>query len=162
VARYRGTLKPGECVSFRGGRLCNRWQKNTAAATEEYTRGVKTPRRSWGKTCCESQPRWKAGVDKAHTKDALRKGVMRARTRKWQTKTLLKGPARFAEGVYDAGDAYAEGYKPYHARYPSIFLPKRYPRGDPRNIERVKVVCTEFGRVRVGKVETGKIICPED
>ena len=154
------SLKPGQCRTIAGRRICNRWQQRTAEASEEYKRGVENPRRSWGKSTCEAQDRYKAGVDKAHSQGFFAKGVMKARTKKWQDKALTKGPGRFAEGVHGAGDAFAEGYKPYHSHFPSIFMPKRFPRGDPRNLERCKAVCTGFGKLKVGKEPTGKIVCP--
>lgn len=157
-----GHKKMNGYVSITGDLGGFRWRKRTAESTEEYKRGIKNPKRSWGKCTCEAAARYKAGVDKAHIKDRLRRGVIKAGLTKWKTRTLLKGPTRFAEGVYGAGDVYAEGYKPYHTRFPSIFMPKRYRRGDPRNIDRCKVVCAEFGRVKVGRAPTKKVTCPED
>jgi len=162
----RGTikfrLKPGECRTVAGIRFCNRWQSHTAAATEDYKIGIQNPRRPWGRCTCEAADRYKAGVDKAHSRGAYARGVKRVGFVRWKSRTLRKGPTRFSEGVAGAGDDYARGYKPYHAHFPSIFLPKRYPRGDPRNIDRVKTVCSEFGRLKVGKAPAGKVACPED
>lgn len=162
MGTIRFRLKPGECKVVAGSRFCNRWEKRTAEATEEYTRGVKDPRRPWAKCTCEAQDRYKAGVDSAHARGAVQKGVRRRGSAGWRTKTLLKGPTRFAEGVHGAGDAYARGYKPYHTHFPSIRMPKRFPRGDPRNINRCSAVTSAFGMIRVGRPEAGDLICPED
>lgn len=157
----RGTLKPGQCTVVAGRRFCNRWRHRTAEASGEYIEGVKNPRRSWGKCTCEAQDRYKAGVDKAHGRGAFKKGVKKTGLVGWKVKTLLKGPARFAEGVHGAGDAFAKGYKPYHSHFPSIFMPTRFPRGDPRNIQRCAAVTRAFGMIKVGKPTTGEVICPE-
>lgn len=162
MATIRFTLKPGECRMVAGRRICNRWQRNTSSSTQDYIKGVKNPKRSWGKECCESADRYKKGVDRAHTKDALRRGVIKAGGRKWLTKTLQKGPTRFAQGVIGAGGAYARGYAPYHSHFPSIMLPKRFPRGDPRNIGRVGAVTVAMSRVKMGMAGTGKVTCPDD
>ena len=162
----RGTikfrLKPGECRTVAGIRFCNRWQKNTSRATEDYKRGIQNPRRPWGRCTCEAADRYKTGIDRAHSRGAYARGVKRVGFVRWKSRTLRKGPTRFSEGVAGAGDDYARGYKPYHDLIPSIFLPKRFPRGDPRNIDRVKTVCSEFGRLRTGLVTARKTVCPED
>jgi len=155
------SLKPGECKKIANLRVCNRWKKNTSQAAKDYENGIKNPRRSWGKTTCEAANCYKAGVDKAHIKDAFRRGVIKAGGRKWLTKTLLKGPTRFAQGVAGAGDNYAHGYGPYHAHFPGIQMGPRFRRGDPRNINRCKAVSTAFGRLKVGKTTTGKVTCPD-
>ena len=154
-------LEPGECRTVLGTRFCNRWQKRTADASEEYVKGVKNPKRSWGKCTCEAQDRYKAGIDQAHNRGAFRKGVKKTGSRGWKAKTLWKGPARFADGVHGAGDSYARGYKPYHTHFPSIRMPTRFPRGDPRNIQRCAAVTSAFGMLKVGKPTADKTICPE-
>ena len=160
----RGTIKfrlePGECRTVAGTRVCNRWKKRTAEASEEYTRGILNPRRSWGKTTCMAGDCYKAGVDKAHTRGAYRKGVKKAGSRKWQAKTLLKGPARFYQGVAGAGNNYAEGFEPYHKGFTGIKMPKRFPKGDPRNISRCSAVTVAFGTIKTGITGAGDITCP--
>lgn len=162
MATIKFTLKPGECRTVAGRRFCNRWKPRTAAATEEYIRGVKDPKKPWGKCTCDAADNYKAGVDKAHARGAVQKGVKRRGSAGWKTKTLLKGPTRFAEGVHTGADAYARGYKPFHTHFPSIRLPKRFPRGDPRNIKRCSAVTSAFGMVKAHQSEAGDLICPED
>lgn len=159
IIKFR--LKPGECRTIAGRRICNRWQKRTAEASGEYTQGVKNPKRSWGKCTCEAQDRYKAGVDAAHSRGAFKKGARKTGSRGWKAKTLLKGPTRFAEGVHGAGSAFAEGYEPYHKHFKGIQLPKKFPRGDPRNIQRCAAVTSAYGMVKVGRVRAGEVICPE-
>jgi len=100
-------------------------------------------------------------VDQAHNRGAFKKGAKKAGTKKWQDKALKKGPTRFAEGVYGASSAFAEGYEPYHKHFKGIQLPKKFPRGDPRNIQRCAAVTSAFGRLKEGKLKADEIICPE-
>lgn len=162
MAKIKFTLKPGECRTVAGQRFCNRWSKNTASATQDYINGVKKPKRSWGCECCNSANRYKAGTDTAHRRGAFRRGVKKAGRGRWLTKTLLKGPTRFFQGAADGANAYERGYKPYHSHFPSIFLPKRFPRGDPRNLARNRSVCTAMGRVKMDMAGPGKVTCPDD
>jgi len=158
IIKFR--LSPGQCRTIAGRRICNRWQSHTSGATEDYKRGIQNPRRPWGKTTCEACDRYKAGVDKAHSRGAYKRGVKRRGSTGWAEKTLLKGPTRFAQGVADAGDAYAKGYKPYHAYLPSIQMGPRFRRGDPRNINRCAAVANAFGQKKISMTGTGKVTCP--
>jgi len=161
MAKYKFKLKPGECRVVAGRRFCNRWTRNTSRAGEDYKKGIRNPKRSWGKATCYAQDCYKAGVDKAHSRGAYKRGVKRKGTKGWLIPTLLKGPTRFAQGVYSASNDYARGFGPYHASIPSIQLGPRFRRGDPRNINRCKAICTAFGRIKTGKTPKGRVTCPE-
>jgi len=154
-------LKPGQCRTIAGRRICNRWQRNTTAAGDYYRKGLRSPRRPWGKCTCEAQGRYKSGVDKAHGRGAFKRGVKRVGSRGFKVRTLLKGPTRFAEGVHGAGNDYAKGFAPYHSHFPSIRMGPRFRRRDPRNINRCAAVCSAYGRLKVGKATAGRITCPE-
>ena len=118
----------------------DKWTRVTPGRTEDYKIGVQHPRRDWEEETLAAKENWKAGIDAAAGKDLFAKGVSRAGTKKWQDKALKKGPGRFAEGVYIAGPDYEQGFKPYHEAIERVDLGPRFPRRDPRNIERVKRV----------------------
>jgi hypothetical protein len=122
------------------GAIKEKWMRVTPQRTEDYKIGVKNPRRDWEKETEAAAGTYKAGVDAAHSKGLFAKGVKRAGTAKWQKKALAKGPTRFAEGVYLAGDDYETGYAPYREAIARADLGPRFPKRDPRNIERVKKV----------------------
>ena len=144
------------------GKHTIKWRVRTAAATEDYVKGIKNPTKSWGKCTCEAEDSYKAGVDAAQSKGAFKKGVLKKGQTGFVQKTLLKGPTRFAQGVADGADAYEEGFKPYHRIIPTILIGPRFPRGDPRNLDRCKAVCTAMGRKKVELAGTDKVTCPED
>jgi hypothetical protein len=115
-----------------------KWTRVTPGRTEDYKIGVKNPRRDWEKETSGAADTYKAGVDAAHSKGLFAKGVKKAGTSKWQSKALAKGPARFAEGVYLAGDDYEAGFAPYREAIARTDLGPRFPKRDPRNLDRVK------------------------
>jgi len=117
-----------------------KWTRVTPQRTEDYTIGISNPRRDWEKETAAAAATYKAGVDAAHTKGLFAKGVKRAGTKKWQAKALAKGPTRFAEGVYLAGDDYEAGFAPYREAIAAVDLGPRFPKRDPRNIDRVRKV----------------------
>lgn len=118
----------------------DKWTRVTPGRTEDYKIGVKNPRRDWADETEASKDNWKAGIDSAAANDLYAKGVSAAGTKKWQDKALKKGPSRFAEGVYIAGDDYQKGFAPYREAIASADLGPRFPRRDPRNIDRVRRV----------------------
>jgi len=118
----------------------DKWTRVTPARTEDYKLGVKNPRRDWETETLAAEANWKAGVDAAAAKKLFPKGVKAAGTGKWQDRALTKGPGRFAEGVYIAGPDYEKGFAPYREAISRVDLGPKFPRRDPRNIERVKRV----------------------
>jgi len=120
----------------------DKWTRVTPGRTEDYKLGIKNPRRDWEKETAAAKGNWKAGIDAAAAKDLFGKGVAKAGTKKWQAKALAKGPSRFAEGVYIAGPDYEAGFKPFRDAIEKVDLGPRFPRRDPRNLDRVKRVVT--------------------
>ncbi|GAG97836.1 unnamed protein product, partial [marine sediment metagenome] len=118
--------------------------------TEDYKLGIKNPRRDWEEETSAARDNWKAGIDAAAAKGLFEKGVAAAGTKKWQDKALKKGPGRFAEGVYIAGPDYEKGFARYHAAIERTDLGPRFPRRDPRNIERVKAIVNALVAEKIG------------
>ncbi|MBA7495907.1 hypothetical protein ES702_06503 [subsurface metagenome] len=117
-----------------------KWTRVTPLRTEDYKLGIQNPRRDWEQETIAAEQNWKLGVDQAQAKGLFPKGVREAGSAKWKAKALAKGPTRFAEGVYLAGDDYHKGFDPYHKAIQAVDLGPRFPRRDPRNIERVRRV----------------------
>lgn len=128
-----------------------KWTRVTPTRTEDYTLGVKSPKRDWAAEAIGAKGNWKAGIDAAAAKDMYAKGIANAGTKKWQEKALAKGPGRFAEGVYLAGPDYEKGFAPYRAAIAAVDLGPKFPRRDPRNLDRVKRVVTALVEAKVGK-----------
>lgn len=127
-----------------------KWGRVTPGRTEDYKIGIANPKRDWETETKDSSDRYKAGVDQAHAKGLFVKGVDKAGTKKWQDRALKKGPGRFAEGVYIAAPDYEKGFAPFHAAIERTTLPPKFPKGDPRNYERVKAIGTALHEEKVG------------
>lgn len=120
--------------------ITRKWARVTPMRTEDYRLGIENPRRDWAEETEAANDRYKMGVDQAHGKGLFLKGVKAAGTSKWKNNALKKGPSRFAEGVMLAEDDYQKGFAPYRQVIEAIDLPPRFPKGDPRNIQRVAVI----------------------
>ena len=130
--------------------IIDKWTRVTPMRVEDYKLGIKNPKRDWEAETLEATDNWKAGIDAAHAKGLFAKGVTDAGTKKWQDKALKKGPGRFAEGVYIAGPDYERGFAPYREAIAKVDLGPKFPRRDPRNLERVKRVVDALIAEKVG------------
>ena len=117
-----------------------KWTRVTPGRTEDYKIGVQNPKRDWAEETAAGKDNWKAGIEAAAAKNLFVKGVEAAGSKKWQDRALKKGPSRFAEGVYIAGPDYEKGFSRYHDAISRVDLGPRFPKRDPRNLERVKRV----------------------
>jgi len=135
--------------------IAEKWSRVTPGRTRDYTDGIETPRRDWADATTAATENWEAGVQEAIAQDRFRFGVRNAGTRKWREKTLLKGPNRWAEGVRISAPDFREGFDPYRDEIERINLPPRYPRGDPRNLERVRIISERLHQLRLDLMRRG-------
>jgi len=121
-------------------KISEKWARQSQSATPSYEDGVANPRKDWGTATVEANDAYKKGITQSLAKDSFLKGVRAAGTEKWQRNTLKKGPARWADGIMNSTGAYESGFEPYRAVIERTTLPKRGPKGDPSNINRVAVM----------------------
>jgi hypothetical protein len=117
-----------------------KWVRRTQNAGEEYAAGVREPRASWQQSTIAAATNQAKGVQQAITEKRFEKGVAKAGDARWAQKALSKGVARFGPGVAEAQGDYETGFAPYAQVIQSTQLPPRGPKGDPSNIERVRVM----------------------
>ncbi len=129
----------------------DKWTRVTPGRTEDYKLGIQNPKRDWEEETLAGKENWKSGVDAAAANDLFAKGVKLAGSAKWREKALKKGPGRFSEGVYLAGPDYEKGFAPYHAAIERVDLGPRFPKRDPRNLERVKKIVDALVAEKLGK-----------
>ena len=127
-----------------------KWGRVTPQRTEDYTLGIANPKRDWAKAAADAKESHKAAMVTAAASDAYAKGVTKAGTARWQDRAKRKGPGRFAEGVIVGAPDYGAGFAPYADTIKATALGPRYPRGDIRNLERVKVISQALRRKKTG------------
>lgn len=121
-------------------RISAKWATVTPARQAEYIEGVENPKVDWGKATLEAVDAQAKGIQAALTAKSFARGVAKAGTAKWKSKTLQKGPGRWAEGVSLSQADYEAGFAPFREVIANIVLPPRGPKGDPVNINRVAVI----------------------
>lgn len=131
--------------------IAEKWARVTPQRTEDYNQGVQNPKTDWARATAAAAASQAAGVQAAIAEKRFEKGVAKAGTSKWQEGASTKGVQRWGTGVQAAGQAYAEGFQPFADTIKSTVLPPRYPKGDPRNLERVKAISGALHAKKVGK-----------
>lgn len=121
-------------------RITDAWTRRSAASVKDYTEGIQNPRKDWAAETVAAEDNYNAGVQAAMARNAFGRGVADAGTAKWKKNALEKGVTRWSGGIALAKDAYVKGFAPYRTVIENITLPARGPKGDPKNIERVRVM----------------------
>lgn len=132
--------------------IASKWARVTPQRSEDYRQGVMNPRVSWSEATAEAGERYKAGIQEAIQQDRFVKGVKKAGDERWQERATNIGPQRFAEGVATSEARYEEGFAPYAEVIASTKLPPRFAKGDPRNLDRVRVMSQALRKKKVGSV----------
>lgn len=132
------------------GRIAEKWARVTPGRAQDYTEGIQNPRRDWAAASAAAEDSYKNGVITAANAGRYGKGVRAAGTDKWRERSISKGPQRFSEGVQLGQADYQAGFEPFAAVIRATSLPPRFPKGDPRNIERVRVMAAALHKKRVG------------
>lgn len=130
-------------------RIAKKWATVAATRTKDYEEGIKSPRVSWQSATLEAADNYAAGVQAAITAGSFPRGVSRAGDSKWSRMAIAKGPARWASGCQIAQPDYRSGFEPYHAALAALTLPPRYPRRDPRNLDRVRVIAETLAALKL-------------
>jgi len=130
-----------------------KWSRVSAAAQGEYEAGVRAPRKDWQAATLAAEAAHTAGTQAALADKRFAKGVRRSGTANWQQNAIEKGPARYSQGVQLATGKYEAGFKPYAEVIKRLTLPVRGMKGDPANIERVRVVAAALHSAKVSALK---------
>jgi hypothetical protein len=131
-------------------RTTEKWQRKVSVAGSDYEAGVRDPAVPWNTATKEAEPRYKEAVVKAAGEGRFGRGVDKAGD-KWNRNVIEKGIARWPDGVSKAGPDYTKGMAPVLAAINATTLPARYPGGDERNLERVRVMNKSVHNATKGK-----------
>lgn len=127
-----------------------KWGRVTPGRTEDYTIGIKNPKRDWAQAAGAAKESHKAAMTAAAASDSYAKGIAKAGTARWQDRATRKGPGRFAEGVIVGAPDYGTAFGPYADVIKATTLTPRFPRGDVRNLDRVKTISQALRKKKMG------------
>lgn len=133
-----------------GAATAEKWSRVTPMRSEDYKTGVMNPRAPWAASATAAAQRYQEGVNAGIQRQGYQKGIAGAGDQKWQRKSAEKGPQRFAEGVQLSTGDYQAGVQPYLDVIAATALPPRFAKGDPRNVERVRVLSAALRKRKTG------------
>lgn len=128
--------------------IARKYARVAPTRTEDYESGVRNPRVDWKTATAAAEPSYKEAVTRAATEGRFGKGVAAAGTEKWQKKAIDKGTQRWGPGVQIAQPDYEKAFAKYRDVIERTTLPPRYPKGDPRNIQRVAAIAKALSDAR--------------
>jgi len=131
-------------------KIVEKWRSRATAATSDFAAGVETPRNPWSKGALAASETWKSAVTEAAARDAYRKGVSARTDEFWKTRTLTVGAARYSDGVSKSVDIYKGNWSAYYDVLSKLELTPRGPRGDPKNLERVRAIMQALRSKKTG------------
>lgn len=130
--------------------IAEKWARVTPQRTADYEQGVQNPGKDWEAETKAAESRFAAGIQAAVADKRFGKGVAAAGTSKWKEKTLQKGVQRWGPGVQVAQEDMEAGFAPYQGVIAGLTLPQKYPKGDPRNIQRVAAIAKALHDKKIG------------
>ncbi len=119
-------------------KIAKKWSDRVALSGVDYVDGVKSPTKDWESGALAAKGNYEAGIQQSIKQGRREKGIQEAGTKKWQDKTVEKS-GRWATGVAGATADMKSGFSPYHSAIAALDYGPRFPAGDPRNLQRVKI-----------------------
>ena len=128
-----------------------KWADRASVAGDDYKFGVQNPKRDWARATEEAFDAWTKGIQEAIAEKRFVGGVRKAGTEKWQKKAIEVGADRYTTGVRAAVDEYEAAMSEVLRVIEGVSLPPRGPKGDPKNIERVKAVADALHKFAIAR-----------
>jgi len=132
-------------------RTVAKWLNRAKVARPDYEAGVKSPKRPWYEQTIKSVGTYKAAITRPEIPLLFERGVKRAGKERWETMALKKGADRYTPGVELSEPYYRGQMGEILSEIERITIPERAPRGDIRNLERVKQIFVQLHAWRLAK-----------
>jgi hypothetical protein len=120
--------------------IAEKYGRVTPARASDFEAGVKAPLENWEEKTRAAESSYELGVQTAIGNKSFGKGVTSAGNAKWQRKAIEVGVGRWGTGVRAGQPDYQKGFEPFRGVIEATALPPRFPKGDPRNLDRVNVL----------------------
>ena len=135
--------------------IAAKWREVTPGRQRYYEANTPGSASEWESNTSAAQVTFQAAVTAGDIGRRFAGGVRRAGAEKFARKVRDVGVGRFGPGVQAAGPDFQSGFDPYASTIASLSLPKKGPRGDSTNIERVRVVAQALSAKRLALLGAG-------
>jgi len=132
-------------------RTVTKWIGRARVARPDYEAGIKAPKYPWLDQAIKAKDVYKVAITRPEVPDLFVRGLKRAGTARWEDMALKKGADRYVPGIELSEPYYRGQITDILAEIEKIVLPARAPRGDIRNLERVKKIFEGLHAWRLAK-----------
>jgi len=132
-------------------RTVSKWINREKVARPDYEAGIKSPKEPWLEQTLKAVGTFKAAITRPEVPALFERGVKRAGKERWESMALKKGADRYTPGVELSEPYYRGQMADILAEIERITIPERAPRGDIRNLDRVKQIFVQLHAWRLAK-----------
>jgi len=132
-------------------RTVTKWIGRARVARPDYELGIKAPKEPWLEQAIKAKDTFKAAITAPEVPDLFVRGIKRAGKERWEGMALKKGADRFVPGIELSEPYYRGQMTDILAEIERITIPARAPRGDIRNLDRVKKIFQGLHAWRLAK-----------
>lgn len=118
----------------------SKWDANAARAADDYASEAAAAGPLWESQTKAAKDNYHKAITAAGIADRFAGGVARAGSAKYVRKITDVAKDRFGPGIHAAVMDYTERVTPFLETIAATDLPKRGPRGDPSNYNRVEAI----------------------
>ena len=129
-----------------------RWSSRAAGAASDYATEAQAAGDRWQTNTSAAAATYFQAVSAGGIQQRFSRGVQRAGASKYTAKIASVGQTRYSQGVGAGADDWRAGFEPFASTIAGLTLPQRRPRGDPGNIERVRVIATALNARRLANL----------
>jgi len=129
--------------------VVTKWVEETPRRAVYYEREAPAAAGRWESATVAAEATFRAAVTAPGIEKRFSGGVKRVKAAKFERKVRAVGVARFGPGVVAAREDFNTGVGPYIAELGVIDVPTRKPRGDPANLDRVRVIFDALHKKRL-------------
>jgi len=126
-----------------------KYKAKTSAAGGDYADGIKFPGRDQGEAAAAASQTWRDAVSAPGVQERFAERA-RESTAKWSKNASTLGARRYTEGTSNAVEEFGKNVQASLSIIASTELPARFPKGDPRNLDRVRVLNENLRKGKVG------------
>ena len=119
-------------------KIVAKWKSKAGSASGDYAEGIQFAP-DQGAAAAAAKETWQQGVSGAGVADRFAKNAA-ASTAKWKKNAVALGGSRYTQGVANATEEFAKGISGPLSTIAGVNLPPRKPKGDPSNLDRVRIV----------------------
>jgi len=129
--------------------IAEKWARVTPGRSADYAAGIEKPKKSWSEAALAAEEAYEGGVQQAIAEKRYAKGVREAGDEKWKRKAKELGTTRWGPGISAAKGDYERGFAPFRDVIERTVLPPRKPKGDPSNIDRVRILAAALHEAKI-------------